>query len=342
MYKHILVPVDGSVMSVRTVSHALDYAKSTGAQLSFFHAVPDYAGSSDGALIHAIEPEALSERTVGHARAILLKAEFAASLASVPCASRYTVSDRPYEAIMRVAEELGCDLIFMASHGRRGLSRLMVGSQTMKLLAHSTLPVLVDTSESNSPRPDMARALDIIQEEHLTLGVMLEQLERVVGELESGRLQPDFAMLRNFIRYLREFPMRLHHPKEDAYLFKAVVQRDPSAAAAIAELEQQHRDEPALVEEMEAQLDCYAAGESGGLAGFAASTGTYNAFVFEHLNFEERSIIPLAREVLTDADWSQIAAAFGENGDPRFDTRSDEQFREAVMQLLYRVPPQDN
>ncbi len=95
----------------------------------------------------------------GEARAILAKAEVVARVAGVPYESAVMTSDRPHEAILHAAESRGCDLIFIASHGRRGIKGLMLGSQTQKLLQHATIPVLVSAIQSNLPEEHMLAPL---------------------------------------------------------------------------------------------------------------------------------------------------------------------------------------
>ncbi len=162
MYQHILVPVDDSELAIITVGKAVSFARTLGARITFFHARSDFAATSDGAVIHALSPTEFVEQAAGNARAVLARAESEARLAGVPFESVGRTSDRPYEAILDIATEQGCDLIFMASHGRRGLKGLLLGSQTQKVLAHTTIPVLVSSVESNALTPDMDLALAVI------------------------------------------------------------------------------------------------------------------------------------------------------------------------------------
>lgn len=145
MFKHLLVPTDGSALSSDTAKRAVDFARETGARLSFFFAKPDYpvAFYGEGALIDPTTPEKFAEMADKQAREVLAGCEKLAAEAGVPCDSSSAVSDIPYEAIIDAADKSGCDLIFMASHGRRGFSGLLLGSETQKVLTHSKIPVLV-------------------------------------------------------------------------------------------------------------------------------------------------------------------------------------------------------
>ncbi|MCK9381134.1 MAG: universal stress protein [Sulfuritalea sp.] len=145
MFKHILVPTDGSQLSSDTAKRAIAFARETGAKVTFFFAKPDYpvAFYGEGALIDPTTPDKFAEMAEQQAKEILAANEAAAKAEGVVSAAVSAVSDIPYEAIIAAAEEAGADLIFMASHGRRGISGLLLGSETQKVLTHSKIPVLV-------------------------------------------------------------------------------------------------------------------------------------------------------------------------------------------------------
>lgn len=145
MFKHILVATDGSDLSTETVRRAVEFAHETRARITFFFAKPPYPISfyGEGALIDPTTPERFAEMADEQAKEILTRCEGLAKEAGVVCASSALTADIPYEGIISAAETGGCDLIFMASHGRRGLSGLLLGSETQKVLTHSKIPVLV-------------------------------------------------------------------------------------------------------------------------------------------------------------------------------------------------------
>ncbi len=144
MYRRILVPTDGSALCDSAVKEGIEFAKFAGASVVGFHAIPatsyliyTEAGPSD-VLAEQFERDALArgER--------LVKAlEEQARAAGVASESLTLVNDHPWEGIIEAANQRNCDLIFMASHGRRGLSALLLGSETTKVLTHSKIPVLV-------------------------------------------------------------------------------------------------------------------------------------------------------------------------------------------------------
>lgn len=145
MFKHILVPTDGSPLSGDAVAHAVAFAKDTGARITFFFAKPDYPVSfyGEGAIMDPASPEKFAELAQKQADEILGAAAKLAQQAGVECDTASAVSEAPHEAIIAEANGRGCDLIFMASHGRRGISALLLGSETQKVLTHSKIPVLV-------------------------------------------------------------------------------------------------------------------------------------------------------------------------------------------------------
>ena len=145
MFKHILVPTDGSELSRVTAQRAVSFAKETGAKITVFFAKPEYpiAYFGEGALIDPTTPEKFAELADQQAAEYLSEVQKQCTEAGVECLTAAATSDVPYEAIIEAAEKSGCDLIFMASHGRRGISGFLLGSETNKVLTHSKVPVLV-------------------------------------------------------------------------------------------------------------------------------------------------------------------------------------------------------
>ena len=145
MFKHILVPSDGSEFSQAAVEKAVAFAKETGARVTAFYAKPSpplpYYGEGIGA--HWQMPSTYNELVDRQAQEVVGHIETLCKQVGVPCQTLTLSSDVPYEAIIDAATQSGCDLIFMASHGRRGLSALLLGSETNKVLTHARIPVLV-------------------------------------------------------------------------------------------------------------------------------------------------------------------------------------------------------
>jgi len=145
MFRHLLVPTDGSELSQSAVERAVAFAKRLEARITFFYAQPDFPLPvyGEGALIDPTTPEQFRKAAEEEAKMILNAAKERASEGGVEADSDTVVSDAPAEAIIDAAERHGCDLIFLASHGRSGIAKLLLGSVTHKVLSHTKLPVLV-------------------------------------------------------------------------------------------------------------------------------------------------------------------------------------------------------
>jgi nucleotide-binding universal stress UspA family protein len=143
MYKHILLPTDGSELSARAIDSGVGLAKSLGARLTALNITPPYYPEGENPSGFAQQSRAHAERWEAVARQALDYAARKAREGGVACAAVHRVGDAPWEEIIKAAADEGCDLILMASHGRRGVAALVLGSETHKVLTHSTTPVLV-------------------------------------------------------------------------------------------------------------------------------------------------------------------------------------------------------
>lgn len=146
MYKHILLPTDGSKLSAKAVKQGIEFAKSIGAKITALHVAPEYQMAIDeGFVMPAVMSirKRFDEETAARSKKLLDEIKFDAQAAGVACYGVTVVSGVPYDAIIKQAKKGKSDLIMMASHGRKGLSSLLLGSETAKVLTHSTIPVLV-------------------------------------------------------------------------------------------------------------------------------------------------------------------------------------------------------
>jgi nucleotide-binding universal stress UspA family protein len=146
MYKHILIPTDGSETADKAVEAGIEFAREAGARVTLFTALPEYQMPSEAQLmarqpvVSVDEYQRLSQQD---ATAIFDKPLAKARAAGVACDTDYALHDRPHEAIVESAKRNGCDAIFMATHARTGLSALWHGSETHEVLTHSAIPTLV-------------------------------------------------------------------------------------------------------------------------------------------------------------------------------------------------------
>ncbi|KQV44953.1 MULTISPECIES: universal stress protein [unclassified Duganella] len=143
MFKSILLPTDGSQLSERATQTAIEFAKIHGARITAVSVVQPlpFVPLADAAVLP--DPGAFDREMRRNVQLGLDKVLAAASAAGIECETVLGEAISPYEVIVRTAEERHCDIILMASHGRTGLNRLFLGSETQKVLAHTHLPVLV-------------------------------------------------------------------------------------------------------------------------------------------------------------------------------------------------------
>ncbi|KAI5913355.1 universal stress protein [Aromatoleum toluolicum] len=334
MYSHILVPTDGTHLASQTISQAVQFARSVGARITFFYADPD-AGASltdDGALIHLLDPGLYQDDFGGRAREILAKAEVSARAGDIDCECVTRRSNRPHEAILAAAKELGCDLIFMASHGPRSIGGVMLASETLKVLAGSRIPVLVSSVEKNDPNPAMTKVCAIIKDEHRSIAVVSYGMRMLAGGLRDGK-PADIGLLDGMLTYLDEFPAKLHHPKEDAYLFAALRRRTSSLDQVIDDLQQEHLDGDRQLAALRAAVAHYQASPDPDAETLASAIDAFALGQLRHIALEERAVIPGACEHLAEQDWKEIVAAFGPNGDARFNHRERETYRRLYSRI---------
>ena len=143
MYKHILVPTDGSALSARAIEEGIALAKSVGAKVTGLTvSIPFHVFALDPLMV-SDTAEQYKKDCEDRAEKFLDAVTVAAKAAGVQCEVGHVTADHPYEGIIDTATFKGCDLICMASHGRKGVAGLVLGSETHKVLIHSKIPVLV-------------------------------------------------------------------------------------------------------------------------------------------------------------------------------------------------------
>lgn len=332
MYRHLLVPIDNTDLSTVTVGRAVEFACSIGARITFFHAASDHASSLRGEaeIVRLTSPDDYNYNFKGRARELLTKAESAARALGVPCSSTSTLSDTPYMAIIAAARSEGCDLIFMASHGRRSTLGMMLGSQTLKVLINSEIPVLVSaTADPTAP----AQAIATIRDEHRSLASVLHAWLHVLKPPADGEAMPDPVLMQAMVNYIQNFPVALHHPKEEEYLFRKLRERTSAVNPELDELERQHDRDEQMVRDLAVVVRQYSEGTKSA-RDLEKSVSAYATFIWEHMGREEGVILPEAQRYLSNADWAEINAAFSENRDPRFGGDTDTEFRQLFSRIV--------
>jgi nucleotide-binding universal stress UspA family protein len=143
VFQHILFPTDGSPASQAAAESCVRFAAQVGARMTVLHVLSTPPVFNDEFDITGQVHASMRRARDQHAHECLAAVEQVAGAAGVPCTTLVAEADEPYAAILSTAHDHGCDLVAMASHGRRGVRAVVLGSQTQKLLTHSAIPVLV-------------------------------------------------------------------------------------------------------------------------------------------------------------------------------------------------------
>lgn len=146
MFKHVLIPTDGSPLAAKGAKAGVRLAKALGARVTGVYVIPPYVPMlfAEGARFRPGDsPQDYKRASEKAAKKALAAVEIEAQTGGVPCDTRFVTGERPWQGILQVARSRKCDLICMASHGRGGLGGLILGSETQRVLANSKIPVLV-------------------------------------------------------------------------------------------------------------------------------------------------------------------------------------------------------
>jgi hemerythrin-like domain-containing protein len=162
----------------------------------------------------------------------------------------------------------------------------------------------------------MKEAISILKSEHRSLSSVLHALKELARMAQEARERPKFQVLRTMLRYIDEFPEKLHHPKEDQYLFARVMVRAPDVQRLIEELQAEHEKGERLIRELERALLFFEEAWPAGAREFKQAVDAYAEFHWQHMRKEEQELLPLAERYLLPDDWRFIDAAFTANRDP--------------------------
>lgn len=143
MYKHILIATDGSELAEKAVEAGLNLAKALGAKATATVVTEPWTAIAPGEIAMAFPAEEYMKGAADHATKVLAGVTSAAKAKGIVCDTCHVKDRYPADGIIEAAKERGCDLIIMASHGRRGVSRLLLGSQANQVVMHSEVPVLI-------------------------------------------------------------------------------------------------------------------------------------------------------------------------------------------------------
>ena len=177
----------------------------------------------------------------------------------------------------------------------------------------------------------MTSPVDLWHAEHMDFARLLELLQKQLEVFRDGGA-PNYALMRDIVQYLRNFPDRYHHAREEI-AFRRLALRDPAARELVARLEQEHRIIAAAGDALLKCLDEIAEDAWLPRCEVETSAATYLVYYQMHIGKEEKDILPLARETLTDEDWQAVFAARPSGPDPLFGVSADPRFRELRRQI---------
>jgi hemerythrin-like domain-containing protein len=184
----------------------------------------------------------------------------------------------------------------------------------------------------------MSTALSIIRDEHRTISAVLHGMEYLVREIRAGKkIEP--RVFHAMLYYLDTFGERVHHPKEDRYLFGIVRQRSTEARTLIAILEEEHAAGTAAIRRLAQAMIRFEEGGEKEFAAFEREVHNYAESYRNHMRREEEQLFPLARSLLTPFDWVMVDAAFKDNRDPLAFACETNDFEALFSRIVNLAPP---
>ena len=180
--------------------------------------------------------------------------------------------------------------------------------------------------------------LTIIRDEHQALAAMLRSLSMLLAGHRRKGAPPDFGVLRAMLLYVDEFPEKLHHTKESELLFPMLRARSAEAADVLDKLDHDHAQGEKAIRDLEHDLLAYEVLGGDRAASFEKSVNRYIDFYLAHMGVEESQVLPLAQRVLTDADWTELDAAFMKNRDPLTGHEPDDVYRPLFSRIVMTAP----
>ena len=177
------------------------------------------------------------------------------------------------------------------------------------------------------------RLLQSLYDEHRAIAAVLAAMDALIRERRTHGKRVDPKVFRAMLYYLDVFPERLHHPKEETFLFAKLRARTKEGAEVLDELAREHASGEESIRALEQALVRYEEGGEGEFPAFADAADRFVADYRDHMRREEHDVMPLAERVLTSEDWAEIEAAFASNQNPLAGAEDDyeELFQRIVM-----------
>ena len=162
----------------------------------------------------------------------------------------------------------------------------------------------------------MKDAISTLKSEHRSMSMILRTLKELARMAQDPALLPDWRVFHAMLYYIDKYPERLHHPKEDQFLFARLAARSERAQRLVEELRSEHVAGARLIRELEHALLLFEERWPAGRREFQSAVGDYGAFHWAHMRKEEEKLLPLAQRELSAEDWRAVNAAFAANTDP--------------------------
>jgi hemerythrin-like domain-containing protein len=185
----------------------------------------------------------------------------------------------------------------------------------------------------------MSKALSVIRDEHRSIGAILHGMQYLVEEIRARKAKVDPRVFAAMLYYLDTFSERMHHPKEDRFLFAPLKRHGREADPVVSQLESDHAEGGRALRRLEQFLIRYEEGGDREFPAFARAVDEFVQSYWEHMRLEEEQLFPLAEKLLTPDDWYVVDRAFAENRDPLAAERDTRDFQKLFSRIVNLAPP---
>lgn len=185
----------------------------------------------------------------------------------------------------------------------------------------------------------MKTLLDALWNEHRSIAAVLHAMSRVMGDAQAHGQRPDPRLLRAMLYYLDVFPERVHHPKEEMYLFAAVRRHTHDADQVLETLSREHEAGEQAIRALEQALLRYEQGGAAELEALQQATVRFVAGYREHMRMEEQELMPIASRVLGDSEWAELNAQWAAHHDPLEGIESGDEYERLLDRIVELAPP---
>lgn len=184
----------------------------------------------------------------------------------------------------------------------------------------------------------MTSVINVIRDEHRSIAAILHGMQYLCNEIREHGRKIDLRVFWSMLYYLDTFSERMHHPKEDKFLFSVLKQRTREAADIIAELEREHASGESALKGLEQALARFQEGGMKEFPAFADGVERFARGYWDHMRKEEEAVLPLAQKVLGEADWASINLEFASNRDPLASERESQDYQKLFSKIVSLAP----